>query len=43
MKAELFGIALWIAIIGGLVYAFGFVPVLIAIALFVALFMVYIV
>lgn len=43
MKVELFGIALWIAIIGGLVYAFGFVPVLVALALFVAWFMVYIV
>lgn len=38
MKVELFGIALWVAIVGGLVYAFGFVPVLIAIALFVAWF-----
>jgi hypothetical protein len=43
MKVELFGIALWLAIIGGLVYAFGFVPVLIALALFIAWFMVYIV
>jgi|688.fasta_scaffold01392_80 hypothetical protein len=43
MKVELFGIALWIAIIGGLVYAFGFVPVLITIALFIAWFMVYVV